>query len=141
MQRGPTIDVHGLYSFLELMLAGLVAFIMIIVFLLLVAAPGGPLLLIVLAAAAPLAATFLAGSFGTFLAFLLVPPFVLGFLLLSEHLYLPAVLEIVAFGAMDLAVLLVGASWLVGSRQGPASGASSNLLVGVAALVFLAAPV
>jgi hypothetical protein len=31
---------------------------------------------------------------------------------------LPAVLEVVALGTMNLVVLLVGALWLVGSHQG-----------------------
>ena len=39
-----------------------------------------------------------------------------------------------ALGAMDLAVLLVGASLFVGSRQGPASGTPGNILAGVACL-------
>ena len=84
MQRGATTDAHGLCGFLKLVAAGLVVLVMIIVFLLLVAAPGGPLLLIILAAAASLAATFLAGPLGTILALLLVPPLILGFLLLGE---------------------------------------------------------
>ena len=91
------------------MLAGLVVLVMIIVFLLLIAASSGPLLLIILAATASLAATFLAGSLGTIWAFLLVPPLILSFLLLGEQLYLPAVLEVMALGAVDLAVLLVRA--------------------------------
>ena len=65
---------------------------------------------IIFAAAASLAATLLAGSLGTLLALLLVPPLILSLLLLSEQLYLPAVLEVMALGAMDLAILLVGAS-------------------------------
>ena len=102
MQRGATIDAHGLCGFLKLVVAGLVILVMNIVFLLLVAAPGGPLLLIILAAAASLAATFLDGSHGTIWAFLLVPPLILSFLLLGEQLYLPAVLEVMALGVMDL---------------------------------------
>ena len=69
VQRGATVDAHGLCSFLELMLAGLVVLVTIIVFLLLVAAPSGPLLLVILAAAPSLAATLLAESLGTILAF------------------------------------------------------------------------
>ena len=128
MQRGATIDAHGLCSLLKLLLAGLVVLVMIIVFLLLVAASSGPLLLIIIAAAASLPAALLAGSFGTILTLLLAPPLVLGLLLFSKQLNLSAVLEVVALGAVDLAILLVGAPWLVGSRQGPASGAPSNLL-------------
>ena len=119
------------------MLAGLVVFVMIIVFLLLIAAPSGPLLLVILAAATSLAATLLVGSFSDILALLLVPPLILGFLLFSKQLNLSAVLEVVALGAVDLAVLLVGASWLVGNRQGPASGGPDNLLAGVVCLGLL----
>ena len=42
-----------------------------------------------------------------------------------------------ALGAMDLAILLVGASWLIGGRQSPASGTSGNFLSGVACLGLL----
>src|SRR3989337_1365537 len=127
MQRGATIDAHGLRGLLELMLAGLVVLVVIIVFLLLIAAPGGPLLLVILAVMASLAATLLAGSLGTILTLLLVPPLILGFLLFSKQLNLSAVLEVVALGAVDLAILFVEAPWLVGSCQGPASGATHKL--------------
>ena len=126
MQRGATIDAHGLRSFLELMLAGLIVLVMTVVFSFLVAAPSGPFLLIIFAAAANLAAMLLPGSLSTILAPLLVPPFIFDFLLLCELLDMSAVLEVMALGAMDLAVLLVGASWLAGSRQGPASGAPAT---------------
>ena len=112
MQRGATVDAHGLCSLLELMLAGLV---MIIVFLFLVAAPSGPLLLVILAAATSLAATLLAGSLGTILTFLLITPIILCPLCLDKLLNLITFMEVMAFGAVDLAVLLAGASWLVGS--------------------------
>ena len=114
MQRGATVDAHCFCGFPELVVTGLIVLVVIIVFLLLVAALGGPLLLIIFAAVASLAAMLLAGSLGTLMALLLVLPLILGFLLLSEQLYLLAVLEIVAFHAVDLAILLVGASWLVG---------------------------
>ena len=117
MQRGATVDAHGLCSLLELVVAGLIVLVMIIVFLFLVTVPGGPFLLVVLAGAASLAATLLAGSLGTVLTLLLVPPFILGLLLFSKQLDLSAVLEIVALGAVDLAVLLVGAILLVGDRH------------------------
>ena len=112
MHRDSTIDAPGLCSLLELLFAGLVVLFMIIVFLLLVTAPGGPLLLAVLVAGASLAATLLVGSLGTILALLLVLPLILGLLLFSKQLDLAAVLEVVALGAVDLAVLLVGASRL-----------------------------
>ena len=107
MQRGTTIDAHGLCSLLELLLTGFVVLVVIIVFLFLVTAPGGPLLLVILVGATSLAATPLARSFATISTLLLVPPLILGLLLLSKQLDLPAVLEVVALGAMDLAVLLV----------------------------------
>ena len=62
-----------------------------------------------------MAATLLAGSLSTVLTFLLVPPFILGLLLFSKQLDLSAVLEVVALGAVDLAVLLARAPWLLGS--------------------------
>jgi hypothetical protein len=46
-------------------------------------------------------------------------------------------LEIVALGAMDLAILLAGAFRLVGSRQGLARGAPGNFLAGVVNLGLL----
>ena len=110
VQQGATIDAHGLRSLLKLLLAGLVVLVMIVIFLLLVAAPSGPLVLVTLAAAASLPTTLLAGSFGTIPTLLLVAPLIFGFLLFSKQLNLSAVLEVVALGAVDLAVLLVGAS-------------------------------
>ena len=110
---------------------------MIIVFLLLVMAPSGPLLLVILATATSLAATLLVGSFSTILTLLFVPPLMLGFLLFSKQFNLSTVLEVVSLGAVDLAILLVRAPWLVGSRQGPASGAPGNLLVGLVCLGLL----
>ena len=137
MQRGATVDAHGLRSLLELLLAGLVVLVMIIIFLILVAAPSGPLLLVILAVATSLAAMLLVGSLGTILALLLVSPLILSLLLLSKQLDLSAVLEVVALGAMDLAILLVGAPRLVGNHQGPESGAPGNFLAGVVCLGLL----
>ena len=139
MQRGATIDAHGLRSLLKLLLAGLAVLVMIIVFLLPVTAPGGSLLLVILATAASLAATLPAGSFGTILTLLLVPPLILGFLLLSKQLDLSAVLEVMALGAVDLAVLLVGAILLVGDRHSLVVGACGNLLAGATSFGFLGA--
>ena len=70
VQRGATVDTHGLCRFLKLVVTGIVVLVMIIVFLLLVAAPSGPLLLVILAAAASLAATLLTGPFGAILTLL-----------------------------------------------------------------------
>ena len=69
-----------------------------------------------LAAASSSAGTFLAGSPSTFLGLLLVAPLVLNLLLLNKLLDFLAALEVMALGAVDLAVLLVGASWLTGGR-------------------------
>ena len=139
MQQSATIDAHGLRGFLELVLAGLVVLTMIII-LLLVTAPRGPLLSIILAAATSLAATLLAGPLSAILTLLLVPPFIFSFLLFRKQLDLLAVLAVMALGAMDLAVLLVGAPWLVGSRQGPVGGAPGSFFAGVTVLAFLEAP-
>ena len=68
------------------------------------------------------------------MALLLVPPLILGFLLLSEQLNLPTVLEVMALGAVNLAILLVGAVLLVGDRH-----LRGNLLAGVTSFGFLGA--
>ena len=134
MQRGATVDAHSLCSLLELVLAGLVVLVVIIVLLFLVAAPSGPLLLVIFAVATPLAAMLLARSLSTIPTLLLVSPFIFSLLLFGKQLNLSAVLEVMALGAVDLAVLLVGASWLAGGRQGQAGGTPGNLLVGVVSL-------
>ena len=137
MQRGATVDAHGLCSFLKLLVAGFVVLFVIVVFWLSVTAPGGPLLLLILAATARLAVTLLAGPLSTIWALILVPPLILSPLLFSEELDLSAVLESMALGAMDLAVSLVGVSRLLGSRQGLACDTLGNLLAGVICLGFL----
>ena len=137
MQRGAAIDAHGLCSFLKFLVTRLIVLFVIIVFWLFVTAPGGPLLLFILAATARLVVTLFAGPLSTVLALLLVPPLIFSPLLLSEELNLLAVLESMAFGAMDLAVSLVGVSWLLGNRQGPAGDTSGNFLAGVICLGFL----
>ena len=137
MQRGAAVDAHGLCSFLKLLVAGLVVLFVIVVFWLSVTAPGGPLLLFIFAATARLAVMLLVGPLSTVPAFLLVPPLIFSPLLLSKELNLSAVLEIMAFGVMDLAVLLVGVSWRLGSRQGPVGDTSGNFLAGVICLGFL----
>ena len=70
-----------------------------------------------LAAAFSPAGAFLASSSSTFLGLLLVASLVLSFLQLNELLNLLATLEIVALGAVDLAILLAGAVLLVGGRH------------------------
>ena len=139
VQRGSTIDAHGLHSFLELALARLVVLIMIIIFLLLITALSGPLLLIIVAAATSLAAMLLAGTLSTILTLLLVPPFIFSFLVFSKQLNLSAVLEVMALGAVDLAVLLVGAVLLVDDCHSLVVGACDNLLAGSTSFYFLGA--
>ena len=106
MQRGASIDAHGLRSLLEFLVAGLAIPLVIVVFGPSVKAPSGPLLLFILTATACLAVMLLAGPFSTVLTLLLVPPLIFSFLVLSEQLNLSAVLEVVALGAVDLAVLI-----------------------------------
>ena len=87
-----------------------------------------------LAAASSSVGTFLAGSPSTFLGLLLVAPLVFSFLLLNKLLDFLIVLEIMALGAVDLAILLVGAVLLVGDRR-----LRGNLLAGVTSFGFLGA--
>jgi len=68
---------------------------------------------------------------------LFVSPFVFGALLLGKLLNLPAVLEVVALGTVNLAVLLAGSFWLVGSRQGLTRDTPGKLLAGVVSLGLL----
>src|SRR3954467_11438292 len=68
---------------------------------------------------------------------LLVAPLVHGLLQLDEPLDLLAALEVMALGAVDLAVLFVGAVPLVGDRHSLAVGASGNLLAGATSLGLL----
>ena len=136
MQRGTTVEAHGLRSLLELLLAGLVVLVMIIVFLLLVAASGGPFFLIIFAAVASLATTLLAGSLSTSLGLLLVASFILSFLLLDKLFDFLATLEVVPLGAVDLAVSLAGAILLVGGCQNLTVGARGALLAGASNFGF-----
>ena len=138
MQRSTTVNAHDLCGFLELLLISLLIihiFVFVIIFIL-VAATGRSvsLPLLGLAAASSSAGTFLAGSPSTFLGLLLVAPLVFRFLLLNKLLDLPAALEIMALGAVDLAILLVGAVLLVGDRH-----LRGNLLAGVTSFGFLGA--
>ena len=87
-----------------------------------------------LAAASSSAGTFLSGSPSTFLGLLLVAPLVFSFLLLNKLLDFLIVLEIMALGAVDLAILLVGAVLLVGDRH-----LRGNLLARVTSFGFLGA--
>ena len=121
MQRSTAVNAQDLCGFLELLLISLLIihiFVFIIIFIL-VAAMGRSvsLPLLGLAVASSSAGTFLASSPITFLGFLLVASLVFSLLLLDKLLDLLAALEVVALGAVDLAVLVVGAVLLVGDRH------------------------
>ena len=138
MQRSTAVNAQDLCSFLELLLIGLLIihiFIVAVIFILVAAARRSVSLpLLGLAAASSSAGTFLAGSPNTFLGLLLVAPLVFSFLLLNKLLDFLTVLEIMALGAVDLAILLVGAVLLVGDRH-----LRGNLLAGVTSFGFLGA--
>ena len=128
MQRSTAVNAQDLCGFLELLLIGLVIFhIFVVVVCILVAAVGRSVSL-------PL----LASSSSTFLGFLLVAPLVFSLLLLNKLLDLLAALEVMALGAVDLAVLLVCAVLLVGDRHSLVVGACGNALVGATSFGFLA---
>ena len=142
MQRSTTVNAQDLCGFLELLLIGLVIihiFIVVVIFIL-VAAMGRSvsLPLLGLAAASSSAGAFLAGSSSTFLGLLLVASHVFILLLLDKLLDLLAALEVMALGAVDLAVLLVGVVLLVGDRHSQVVGARGILLVGATSFGFLA---
>ena len=138
MQRSTTVNTQDLCGFLELLLISLLiihVFIVVVIFILVAAARRSiSLPLLGLAAASSSAGTFLAGSPSTFLGLLLVMPLVFSFLLLNKLLDFLTVLEIMALGAVDLAILLVGAVLLVGDRH-----LRGNLLAGVTSFGFLGA--
>src|SRR3954470_5742935 len=138
VQGSTAVHTQDLGGFLKLLLAGLRVFHVVVV-VVFVATSGRPirLPLLVLAAALPLAGTLRARSAAASLGPLLVAPFVLGLLQLNEPLDLLATLEVVAPGAVDLAVLLVGAVPLVGNRHCLAVGAPGNFLAGATSLGFL----
>ena len=73
------------------------------------------------------------------LGLLLVAMLLFSLLLFYEVLYPFAVLEIVALGAVDLTVLLVGVVLLVGGCHSLAVGARGSLLAGATNLGFLGA--
>ena len=138
VQRSTTVNAQDLCGFLELLLISLLiihVFIVVVIFILVAAARRSiSLPLLGLAAASSSAGMFLAGSPSTFLGLLLVAPLVFSFLLLNKLLDFLTVLEIMALGAVDLAILLVGAVLLVGDRH-----LRSNLLAGVTSFGFLGA--
>ena len=138
MQRSTAVNAQDLCGFLELLLIGLVIiyiFIVVVIFILVAAAGRSVSLpLLGLAAASSPAGAFLADSSSTFLGLLLVVSLVFSLMLLDKLLDLLAALEVMALGAMDLAVLLVGVVLLVGDRH-----LRGNLLAGVTIFGFLGA--
>ena len=137
MQRSTTVNAQDLCGFLELLLISLLiihVFIVVVIFILVAAAGRSVSLpLLGLAAASSPAGAFLAGSSSTFLGLLLVASLVLSLLQLNKLLNLLATLEVMALGAVDLAILLAGAVLLVGGRH------RMGLLVGATSLSFLGA--
>ena len=140
MQRSTTVNAQDLCGFLKLLLISLLiihVFIVVITFILVAAARRSVSLpLLGLAAASSSAGTFLAGSTSSFLGLLFVAPLVFSFLLLNKLLDFLTVLEIMALGAVDLAILLVGVVLLVGDRH-----LRGNLLAGVTSFGFLRATI
>src|SRR3954471_21262781 len=142
MQRSTAVNTQDLCGFLKLLLTGLVIIhVFVVVVFIFVAAAGRSvsLPLIGLAAASSPAGALRTGSSSTCLGFLLVASLVLGLLQLNKLLDLLAALEVMALGAVDLAVLIVGAILLVGDRHSLAVGACGNLLAGATSLGFLGA--
>src|SRR3954471_20927254 len=141
MQRSTTINAQDLCGFLELLLTGLIVihvFVVVVIFILVAAAGRSVSLpLLGLAAASSPSGALYAGSSSTSLGFLLVASFILGLLQLDKLLDLLAALEVMALGAVDLAVLIVGAVLLVGDRHSLAVGACGNLLAGATSLGLL----
>ena len=136
MQRSTAVNAQDLCGFLELQLIGLVIihiFIVVVIFILVAAAGRSVSLpLLGLAAASSSAGTFLAGSTSSFLGLLFVAPLVFSFLLLNKLLDSLTVLKIMALGAVNLAILLVGVVLLVGDRH-----LRGNLLARVTSCGFL----
>ena len=132
MQRSTAVNAQDLCGFLELLLISLLivhVFIVVVIFILVAAARRSVSLpLLGLAAVSSSAGTFLAGSSRTFLGILLVAALVLSFLQFYELLNVLAGLEVMALGAVDLAILLAGAVLLVGGHHGLAGVTSFGLL-------------
>src|SRR3954462_11191612 len=142
MQRSTAVNAQNFCGFLELLLAGLgVIHVFVVVIFILVAAAGRSVALPLLgvAAASPSTSALRTRSSSTSLGLLLVASLVLGLLQLNELFDLLAALEVMAFGVVNLAVLLVGAILLVGGRHSLAVGACGNLLAGAISLGCLGA--
>ena len=143
MQRSTAVNAQDLCGFLELLLTGLDiihVFVFVVIFIL-VAAAGRSVSLPLLglaAASSPDGALLVRFSSAT-LGPLLVASLVFSFLLLDKLLDLLAALEVMALGAVDLVVLLVGAVLLVGDCHSLAVGACGNLLAGATNFGFLGA--
>ena len=143
MQRSTTVNAQDLCGFLELLLISLLiihVFIIVVIFILVAAARRSVSLpLLGLAAASSLAGALLARFSSASLGPLLVASLVFSLLLLDKLLDLLAALEVMALGAVDLVVLLVGAVLLVGDRHSLAVGACGNLLAGATSFCFIGA--
>src|SRR3954470_16180497 len=145
MQRSTTVNAQDLCGFLKLLFTGLDiihVFVVVVIFILVAAAGRSVSLpLVGLAAASSPVGALRAGSSSTSLGFLLVASLVFGLLQLDKLLDLLAALEVMALGAVDLAVLFVGAVLLVGDCHSLAVGACGNLLARAAIFGFLGATV
>src|SRR3954464_13540538 len=143
MQRSTAVNAQNFCGFLELLLTGLGVihvFVVVAIFILVAAAGRSVALpLLGVAAASPPASALHTRSSSTSLGLLLVASLVLGLLQLNELFDLLAALEVMAFGAVNLAVLLVGVVLLVGGRHSLAVGACGNLLAGATSLGCLGA--
>ena len=140
MQRSTAVNAQDFCGFLEFLLTGLDTihvFVVVIIFILVAAAGRSVSLpLLGLAAASSPAGALLAGFSSASLGPLLVASLVFGFLLLDKLFDLLAALEVMALGAVDLGVLLVGAVLLVDDRHSLAVGACDNLLAGATSFGF-----
>src|SRR3954469_18102236 len=138
MQRSIAVNAQNFCSFLELLLAGLGVihvFVVVVIFILVAAAGRSVALpLLGVAAASPPACALRTGSSSISLGLLLVASLVFGLLKLNELLDLLVALEVTAFGAVNLVVLLVSAVLLVGGCHRLAIGACGNLLAGATSL-------
>src|SRR3954464_2146963 len=112
MQRSTAVNAQDLCGFLELLLTGFIiihVFVVVVIFILVAAAGRSVSLpLLGLAAASSLAGALRAEPPITFVGFFLVASLVFVLLYLDKPLDLLAALEVMALGAVDLAVLFVG---------------------------------
>ena len=143
MQRSTPANAQDPCGFLELLFAGhniTHVFIVVVIFILFAAAGRSVSLpLLGLAAASSPAGALLTGFSSASLGPLLVTSLVFSLLLLDKLLDLLAALEVMALGAVDLAVLLVGVVLLVGDRHSLTVSACGNLLAGATNFFFLGA--